>query len=102
MLSFFWRNITVVLGLTLAFAVMAVAFCGCCKTCPPPKTEIVTRLVEHSCELPPKPVLPVATLTEDCPTGKVCYSFEQAKNILRRDMAMRDWIEQVLIRCAKP
>ena len=78
-------------------SVLVFSFSGCCtfakRTCFPPcdPPKVITV---NKCSLPGPVTLPAAqNTTEACPPEYVCYDEENAKNLVRRESVLKDWIE---------
>ena len=86
------------IAVVLTIVPVCAMFCACREASPPlqwPHPPAVS-----ACELPPTPVLPAVSRTEDnCPDNLVCFDLENAAKIAVREQRMKDWIREVKARC---
>lgn len=81
----------------LMSSILVFSLSGCCtfakRTCFPP-CEPPRVITVNKCSLPGPVTLPAAqNSTEGCPPEYVCFDEENAKNLVRRESVLKDWIE---------
>ena len=74
--------------------------CACRKSSVHTGPPVPPVIVERRCELPPKPVLPTPKAHRPGDGSLTCFTPEEANKLRERDAKLKQWIREVLARCA--
>ena len=90
-------------GVPLALLLVLSVQCVCSGPDPvtgPPTAPVV---IEQTCKLPPKPVLPTpqSVTVPAAPDGGllICFEAAEANALRQRDAVLKQWVREVLARC---